>query len=201
MPSSPSVRRWSRSDEPPALMASLSTALIASVSFYGALVRRAVAGRDRRGLALGRQQRAVERFADIDVAETRDDALIAERRLQAGLLAGAGFRQHRGIEFIAERLRPDRTQQRIVVELARGTSFMKPKRRGSLKVTVVPDDMWKTTWSCAKVLGALMMVSGRASSLRRCWRHETSPTCRDASTAPHPTKNPPAGIWRGGRAQ
>ena len=33
--------------------------------------------------------------------------------------------------------------------LARGTIFMEPKRRGSLKVTTSPFDMWKTTWSCA----------------------------------------------------
>ena len=33
--------------------------------------------------------------------------------------------------------------------LARGTSFIEPKRRGSLKVTRAPDDMWNTTWSCA----------------------------------------------------
>ena len=33
---------------------------------------------------------------------------------------------------------------------SRAMSFMKPKRRGSLNVTIAPDDMWNTTWSCAR---------------------------------------------------
>jgi hypothetical protein len=31
----------------------------------------------------------------------------------------------------------------------RATIFIEPKRRGSLKVTTAPEDIWKTMWSCA----------------------------------------------------
>ena len=46
-----------------------------------------------------------------------DHALVAQRGLQRGLLAGAGFRQHRGVELVAERLRPQPAQQRLGIEL------------------------------------------------------------------------------------
>src|SRR6266702_3167371 len=61
-------------------------------------------GRQRRGQSPWRQMRTKQRLADIDVAEPRDHALIEQRRLQAGLLVGAGARQHRRVEFVAERL-------------------------------------------------------------------------------------------------
>ena len=67
-------------------------------------------------LALRRQQCAMQRLADIDVAEPRDDALIEQRRLQAGVLAGARLRQHGGVERVAERLGAERAQQRLVAE-------------------------------------------------------------------------------------
>src|SRR5205823_3402484 len=73
-----------------------------------ALVRCAVARRDRRRLALGRQMRAVQRFTDVDVAEASDDLLVGERRLQAGLAPRACLGQQRRTEFVAERLRTDR---------------------------------------------------------------------------------------------
>ena len=60
--------------------------------------------------------RAKQRLADIDVAEARDHALVEQRRLQAGLLVGAGARQHGGIELIAERLGAEPLQQRLLVE-------------------------------------------------------------------------------------
>ena len=40
-----------------------------------------------------------------------------QRRLQRRLLAGASLRQHGGVECIAQRLRPEVAQQRLVVEL------------------------------------------------------------------------------------
>ena len=81
----------------------------------------------------GDSRDTVERLADVDVAEPRDDALVEQRGLQAGLLAGARLRQHRGVELVAERLRPERAQQRLLARVApRGTSFMQPNRRGSL---------------------------------------------------------------------
>src|SRR6266700_5781479 len=47
-------------------------------------------GRQRRGDPARRQMRAVQRFADIDVAEPRDHTLVEQRRLQARGLAFAG---------------------------------------------------------------------------------------------------------------
>ena len=61
--------------------------------------------------------RAVKRLADIDVAEPRDHTLVGERGLERGLLAAARPRQHRGVEFVAERLGPERAQERLLVEL------------------------------------------------------------------------------------
>ena len=60
--------------------------------------------------------RAKQRLADIDVAEARDHPLIEQRRLQAGLLVGAGSRQHLRVEFIAERLGAEALQQRLILE-------------------------------------------------------------------------------------
>ena len=67
---------------------------------------------------------AEQRLADIDIAEPRDHALIQQRRLQAGLLVGASARQHRCVEFIAERLGTEAPQQRLVLDLSRAKIFM-----------------------------------------------------------------------------
>src|SRR5580700_5251053 len=55
----------------------------------GALGRRARSRRQGRCGALGRQARAVQSLAHIDIAETGDDALVAQGGLQPGLLASA----------------------------------------------------------------------------------------------------------------
>ena len=47
-------------------------------------------GRQRRGQPARRQLRAIQRLADIDVAKPRHHALVEQRRLEAGLLVGAG---------------------------------------------------------------------------------------------------------------
>src|SRR5262249_41038126 len=78
----------------------------------GALVRRTVAQRQRRSLTARRQPGAVERLADIDIAEPGDHALVEQRRFQTRVLAAAGLRQHRGVERVAERLGAERAQQR-----------------------------------------------------------------------------------------
>src|SRR5437763_16616440 len=64
--------------------------------------------------------RAVQRLADIDVAEPRNHALVQQRRLQAGLLAGAGSRQHPRIEFVAERFGAETSEQRPIIESLAG---------------------------------------------------------------------------------
>jgi len=83
---------------------------------FGPLVRSAVPGGDCRGLTLGRKTRAEQGFADIDIAKSCHNTLIAERRLQRRLLAGARFRQHRRIEFITKRFRTKPFQQRLMLE-------------------------------------------------------------------------------------
>src|SRR6516162_45291 len=60
---------------------------------------------------------AVQRLADIDVAEPGNDALIEQCRFQARLFAATGCRQHRGIKGIAEWLRTKPAQKRLTVEL------------------------------------------------------------------------------------
>ena len=72
---------------------------------------------DGRGHALGREPRAMQRLADVNVAEPGDDALVQQRRLQARLLALAGPRQHRGVEGVAERLGAEPVEQRLGIEL------------------------------------------------------------------------------------
>ena len=85
--------------------------------FFRAFGRRARLDRDRGRPPPGRKPRPVQRLADINVAETGDDLLIQERGLERRLLALAGARQHRSVEFVAERLGPKRAQQRLPVEL------------------------------------------------------------------------------------
>src|SRR5262245_5910673 len=84
---------------------------------FGALIRFAVTVGDCRGLTLGREPCAKQGFADIDIAEASHDALITKRRLQRRLFACAGFRQLGRIEFIAQRLRPESAQQRLLRKL------------------------------------------------------------------------------------
>src|SRR5664279_3163998 len=43
-------------------------------------------------------------------------AMVAQRRLQAGLLLGAGVRQHGGVEFVADRFGTETPEQRLLVE-------------------------------------------------------------------------------------
>ena len=57
--------------------------------------------------------RAVQRLAHIDVAQPGHHALVRQRRLERGLLGSAGFRQHRAVERIAERLRAEQLDHRI----------------------------------------------------------------------------------------
>ena len=59
---------------------------------------------------------------------------------------------------------PTIAHQRMRVEFGPGTSSMRPNRRGSLKVTVAPDDMWNTTWSWADAADRAGDGRGRASA-------------------------------------
>src|SRR5262245_42319367 len=88
-----------------------------------ALVRQACSRRDRGGPPLGREPRAVERLADVDIAESGDDLLVRQRGLERGLLALARARQHAGVEFVSERLGTERTQQWLLVERGAGNEL------------------------------------------------------------------------------
>ena len=80
-------------------------------------VRSALSDRDGRGDALGREMRAVQRLAHIDVAEARHHALVRQRRLERGLLASASLRQHRAVERITERLGAEQLDHRVAGKL------------------------------------------------------------------------------------
>ena len=67
--------------------------------------------------------RTIERLADIDVAKSRHHALVEQRCLQTGFLVVTGARQHRGVEFIAERLRAQALQQRLILHLMAGNDL------------------------------------------------------------------------------
>ena len=145
--------------------------------------------------------RAKQRLADIDIAEPRDHALVQQRRLQAGLLVGAGARQHRGVEFIAERLGTEALQQRLVLDpvagenlhVAEAARIVENNRRARRHVE---HDMVVR----AILVARMMEFAGRALAARRRPR-ETSRTCRDASAARRRTQGPPSGILRAARAR
>ena len=171
-------------------MASLSTALMASTS----------AGRARSACRCGRrwwrpplrrEPRAEQRLADIDIAEAGDDALVAERGLQRGLLAGAGSRQHGGVEFIAERLRPERAQQRLLVELGARHQL---HRAEAARIVEGDDGAVRHVKHHMVVRRALWSARDNIDPARCRGRAASSPTCRDASAARRPTTDPPADI-------
>ena len=102
-------------------------------------------GRQRRRAPFRRQPRDVKGFAHVNVAETRDNTLIRKRRLETGLLALQCASQSRGVETGLERLRPERPQCGIGLAAPAPTIDITPNRRGSLKTTVAPDDIVKST--------------------------------------------------------
>ena len=121
-------------------------------------------------LALRRQQRAVERLADIDVAEPRDHALVEQRRLQAGVLAPArrapASRHRMRCRAARARARAAAAPRRAS---ARGTSFIEPNRRGSLKRIVRARRHAEHHMVVRQVLGAVVIIGAgrrhRRSSL------------------------------------
>jgi demethylmenaquinone methyltransferase / 2-methoxy-6-polyprenyl-1,4-benzoquinol methylase len=73
---------------------------------------------DRGGLTAGRQARAIERLAGVNIAEPGDDALVEQRRLYRRQPAGELPCQKRGVEAGAERLRSQHGQERVPGRLA-----------------------------------------------------------------------------------
>src|SRR5260370_34227847 len=78
--------------------------------------RRAGAGRQCRGFAARREARAVERFADVDVAEPGHGLLVEQGGLWTRRFPGAGMREPFRREGAVERLGTD-PHQRMVFEL------------------------------------------------------------------------------------
>ncbi len=75
----------------------------------------------------------MQRLADIDVAEARDQPLVEQRRLQGRSLACEESGEKLPVQLVAERLDPDAPEQRMRGEARRAAiSAMKPKRRASL---------------------------------------------------------------------
>src|SRR4030095_12255558 len=68
---------------------------------------------ERRRAPLRRQPGQMQRFAHIDIAEARDDALIQKGRLETGLLTFQCLRESRGVESAIERFWPQSLQRRI----------------------------------------------------------------------------------------
>ena len=145
----------------------------------GAFVRRAVPAGDRRGHALGRQQRAMQRLADVNVAESGDQRWSNSAALRLVFLPLTGARQHGRVECVAERLRTEPAQQRLGVELlprhefhrAEAARIVEGHDRAGRHVkydVVVRERAWRARGN-----------SGRPAGLFRETR-KTSRTCRDA---------------------
>ncbi len=79
-----------------------------------------------------RETRAVERLADIDVAEPGNHCLVEKSRLQRRLLVRKCRRQHLGTQAVAGRLRPEARQIGIVVKTRRLLKQEKAEAPGSL---------------------------------------------------------------------
>ena len=76
----------------------------------GAPGRRPVLACEGRRATPGAQTRAVQRLADVDVAEPRYDRLVEQRRLQGHLPAGHHTRERGGVEQAVERLEAEVAQ-------------------------------------------------------------------------------------------
>jgi hypothetical protein len=126
-------------------MASRSTRLIASVSRYAASRGAPPGVGNRRRSTLRQQAGEVQRLDHVDVAQTGDDPLIQQRRLERGALAGARSGQRGGVERVRERLGTERPNGGCRSSSPGGTRSITPKRLGSLKTTSAPESRWKIT--------------------------------------------------------
>ena len=169
---------------------------MASTSARRALVRLAVAVGDGRGLPLRRQPRAEQRLADIDVAEAGDHALVESAALSEVFLPAQAFASMAASNSLPSGSGPSSRSSGSCSSLARGTSFIEPKRRGSLKVTRRAVRHVKHHVVVRGALAALVVIDA-GLRLAPC-RRGTSPTCRDASAARRRTTDRPADIWRAG---
>jgi hypothetical protein len=123
---------------------------------------------DAAGMAQGRDTGAVERLADVDVAQPRDDALVQQRGLDRRALAPERAARGGRRERVAERFGAEVLQQPVRLDVAVGARSIAPKRRASLKVMRAPASVSRTTWSCFSGAGwAWWKTPGAARSVRR----------------------------------
>jgi hypothetical protein len=101
----------------------------------------------------------MQRLANINVAEPRDDALIEQRRFEARLLAAARCRQHRGIEGVAERLGTKAAQQRLIIELVAPHQFHRTEAARIVKRHARTGPQMKYHVIVGEVLLPLMVVT------------------------------------------
>ena len=94
--------------------------------------------------------RDVERLADIDVAEPRDDALIEQHRLDRRDPAGERRRQHVGVEIGAERLGAERARRRASRRAARSRPDRASRSGADRRATAAARRRSRSArWSCA----------------------------------------------------
>ena len=104
----------------------------------GGLAGRARRGRNRRRHPVRREARDVQRLADVDVAEPGHHPLIEQGDFQRRLLAAQRGASAAPSNSVDNGSGPRPAERRMRVERAGGHRSMKPKRRGSLKITVRP---------------------------------------------------------------
>ena len=88
----------------------------------------------------------MQRLARVDVADAGDDVLIEQGDLQRDAPLRQAPRQRARVERARERLRSQAAERGVLRQaIRRPTRSMMPNRRGSLNVTVMPDDIVNTT--------------------------------------------------------
>jgi len=81
---------------------------------FGGSPRRALGVDERLGHAQRRKPGAVQRLADINVAEPGDSALVEERALERRVRGGKKRGEPRGVEFGRQRLDAEIAKQRML---------------------------------------------------------------------------------------
>ena len=74
----------------------------------------------------------MQRLADIDIAEPRDEPLIEQQRLDRRLPPAKGLGEKRRVERLVQRFDAEPLEELVASSALVATSSMKPKRRGSL---------------------------------------------------------------------
>ena len=102
--------------------------------------------RDSPGFALGRNPSAMQDFADVDIAQPRDDPLIQKRGLDGGVFALQRRDQIVLVESVPQGLRPQNRDQLMLLQRCSGREVHGPKAAGVVEghattVRHVPNDV------------------------------------------------------------